>query len=486
MARFANVDNLGAVTDRAQGAFGGAPPGVGVAHQGPMGDSGEDNAAVTQLYGRAGVMAAQVHHLNSLAEEHDRVQRVVVAVGGALNVGLGTITASMGEALFGGIGELGDQRLLSLLAASIQGNMENISHMLVHDVPASNLEPPSAAFEYARRLAQHDVPVHALVRAYRLGQDHLLGWAHDCLAGIDEDAHIRLEASQRIVAATFAYVDWISERVVTEYEAERERWLMHRNTKRAIGVRELIDGVEIDVEAAEIAIGYRLRQYHLGVVVWMPEGIPDAGETVELERVVSAIGEQLAGHGQLLYTTCDRRTGWAWLPLGSEASRLDSAAVGRLVRGTNPNLRVALGGAAYGRDGFRASHLQARQAQRVASVAGPDAAPATDYLDPGVRAAALLCADLENTRMLVRTALGPLARTDEQAVRLRETLGAFLSTGSGYTATAELLCLHKNSVKYRVEKAEELRGGPIEPERFDIELALVACRLLGRAVLDQS
>ncbi len=484
MARFTNVDNVGTVTDLLDGVLWRAAQGARVAERPRISESAGAVAELTP-YGRAGVMAAEVRHLNALAEEHARVQDVIVAVGGALNVGLGEITASMGEALFGGIGELGDQRLLSLLAASIQGNMENISHMLVHDVPASNLEPPSAAFEYARRLAQHDVPVHALVRAYRLGQDHLLGWTHDRIAGIDEDASIRLAASQRIVAATFAYVDWISERVVTEYEAERERWLMHRNTKRAIGVRELIDGVEIDVETAEIAIGYRLRQHHLGVVVWMPEATPEAGEPIELERVVSAIGDQLACGGQLLFTTCDRRTGWAWLPLGRDARRIDSAAVGRTVRETNPHLMVAFGGAAYGRDGFRASHLQARQAQRLAVVAGPDAAPATDYLDPGVRAAALLCADLEHTRMLVQTALGPLARADEHAERLRETLRAFLSTGSSYTATAELLSLHKNSVKYRVAKAQELRGGSLEAERFDIELALVACQLLGRAVLDQ-
>ncbi|MGQ0625787.1 MAG: PucR family transcriptional regulator [Sporichthyaceae bacterium] len=431
-------------------------------------------------------MGADLRRLNSVAGEHDHVREVVVAVGGALNVDLGEITASMGEALFGGIGELGDQRLLSLLAASIQGNMENISHMLVHDVPATNLEPPSAAFEYARRLAQHDVPVHALVRAYRLGQDHLVDWAHARLRLIDEDAEIRLAASQRIVSATFAYVDWISERVVTEYEAERERWLMHRNTKRAIGVRELIDGVEIDVESAESAIGYRLRQQHLGVVVWMPEGVPEAGEPIELERVVSAIGNKLVGKGQLLFTTCDRRTGWAWLPLGQDATRIDSSEVARIVRSTNPHLLVALGGAAYGRDGFRATHLQARQAQRLAVVAGPDASAATDYLHPGVRAAALLCADLEHTRMLVRTTLGPLARDEDGAHKLRETLRAFLSTGSSYTATAELLSLHKNSVKYRVAKAQELRGGAVDPERFDVELALVACHLLGRAVLDHT
>jgi sugar diacid utilization regulator len=220
------------------------------------------------------------------------------------------------------------------------------------------------------------------------------------------------------------------------------------------------------------------------LVVWLPEDNTGTGELVDLERMISAIGSKLAAAGQLLFTTCDRRTGWAWLPLGRSPRRLDSAMVGRIVRSSHPDLRVALGGPAYGREGFRATHLQARQAQRLAVVAGAEAGPATDYLDPGVRAASLLCADLDHTRMLVQTALGPLARDDEGAARLRDTLRAFLSAGSSYTAAAEQLSLHKNSVKYRVEKAQELRGAPIDPERFDIELALVACQLLGRAVLD--
>jgi hypothetical protein len=41
----------------------------------------------------------------------------------------------------------------------------------------------------------------------------------------------------------------------------------------------------------------------------------------------------------------------------------------------------------------------------------------------------------------------------------------------------------EHSVTYRTEKAQRLRGGPIEPERFDIELVLITRQLLGRGVL---
>jgi DNA-binding PucR family transcriptional regulator len=45
------------------------------------------------------------------------------------------------------------------------------------------------------------------------------------------------------------------------------------------------------------------------------------------------------------------------------------------------------------------------------------------------------------------------------------------------------LALHKNSVQYRIRKAEEALGGRIDDRRADLELALRACQYLGQAVL---
>jgi hypothetical protein len=41
---------------------------------------------------------------------------------------------------------------------------------LRYGIDVQRVQAPTAALEYARRLAQHGVPVHALVRAYRIGQ----------------------------------------------------------------------------------------------------------------------------------------------------------------------------------------------------------------------------------------------------------------------------------------------------------------------------
>jgi DNA-binding PucR family transcriptional regulator len=59
----------------------------------------------------------------------------------------------------------------------------------------------------------------------------------------------------------------------------------------------------------------------------------------------------------------------------------------------------------------------------------------------------------------------------------------FLQSGGSFTATAERLFLHRNTVQYRIRQAEERRGRPFSESRFDVELALVAWHVLGRAVL---
>jgi DNA-binding PucR family transcriptional regulator len=94
-----------------------------------------------------------------------------------------------------------------------------------------------------------------------------------------------------------------------------------------------------------------------------------------------------------------------------------------------------------------------------------------------------LAGDLESARRLVATSLGRLAGDSEQAERLRHTVQVFLAEKGSYLATAERLHLHKNTVKYRVDKAMEGRGRPVAEDRFDLELALMACDRLGPAVL---
>ena len=86
-------------------------------------------------------------------------------------------------------------------------------------------------------------------------------------------------------------------------------------------------------------------------------------------------------------------------------------------------------------------------------------------------------------RAWVQATLAGLATDDEHHARLRDTLLVFLRSGGSYKATAEQLVLHKNTVQYRIHKAEESLGRPAAGHRDDVELALRLTRWLGSSVL---
>ncbi|RNL63313.1 hypothetical protein EFK50_09820 [Nocardioides marmoriginsengisoli] len=394
---------------------------------------------------------------------------------------LAALTGDLHTALAGAITELqGDPVILELLRASIEGNLETIAQVVRYDIPVSEVKAPPPAVEYARRLAQRGISSSALLRAYRLGQENATAWSLDRIAAEESDPQVALAAGQAFIAITFRYIDAVSEQVLIVYEAERERWLANRNTVRAAVLSDLLDGSGPDVSAAESALGYRLRQHHVGAVLWRPDGRASGSELRDLEQLLARLGRALGSTAPPLFVAQDRALAWGWIPLGRTSAVPAVEELGDL---ESHGLRVALGTPAAGADGFRRSHLDALRAQTVAMVAQDRAGTVTAYGDAEVRAAALLAADLDGTRRLVGSALGALAEDTEGAERLRDTLRVFLATRNSFAATAALIHLHKNTVKYRVDRAVEARGRPLDEDRLDLELALIACRWLGVAAL---
>jgi hypothetical protein len=150
---------------------------------------------------------------------------------------------------------------------------------------------------------------------------------------------------------------------------------------------------------------------------------------------------------------------------------------------TDDDIRLAFGDAAKGTTGFRLTHQQAVAAQAVALAAGSPAPRAVAFSQ--VAPVAMMLASKELLRPWVLATLAGLATDDEHHARLRDTLLVFLQTGGSYKATAERLTLHKNTVQYRIRKAEDSLGRPVSENGHDVELALQAGNWLGSAVLQQ-
>ncbi|GAA4815353.1 PucR family transcriptional regulator [Nocardioides caeni] len=406
-------------------------------------------------------------------------------VAASLHERVGDLSNAMRSRLSTRIVELeGEGAIFELLYASIEGNVENIFYALRHDIAVDNIEPPSAAYEYARRLAQRGVPVSALVRAYRLGQQFLLEQAFVEFETMEAEPELRAAGFERVVAVTFDYIDWISQRVITVYEEERERWLAERSSARASKIEALLAGTETDIDAAEAVIGYRLRVTHLGAVLWVHETGTQQDQVARFTKAANAIAEHLDSKRNPLVLPRDRASAWAWFAVREDVEP-DLDVIHSLLADIDgpPLPMVALGRPRAGLAGFSQTHHDAVKAQQVAQVRDDPTRPVTSFGEPGLKVASLLAGDLRSTREWVRDTLGDLALGDEHHERLRHTLLLFFQHESSYTATAEAMLMHKNSVKYRIASAEKAMGRSISSDRQAIELALTACDWLGPAVL---
>lgn len=410
---------------------------------------------------------------------------LIEALGTRMAHELGALTTLLREHLSDRILPLqGDEQLLQLLGASVESNIESLVHLLRYDLPVADSHAPAAAREYARRLAQRGIGVTALIRAYRLGQELVTVWAFEQLAAIAVDPTVALRAERLFSELTFRFIDSISEQVVEEYETERARRQAQRNTMRVAMVEELVAGRTIDLVTAEQAIGHRLRQHHLGVIAWCDTVDPHTNPVASLEHAIDALSKALGVDSPPLVLPRERTMAWAWVPLGrGTATEVDRYVLEPVLPTPAGGVRLAIGRPASGVDGFRASHVEASRAHRLALTAGNHAATVTSFARTDVRTATLLAQDLESTRQLVAGSLGRLALATDGALRLRETLQAFLLHRGSFLATGEHLHLHKNTVKYRIDKAVEEIGHPLDHDRLELEIALVAADQLGPSVL---
>ena len=75
-------------------------------------------------------------------------------------------------------------------------------------------------------------------------------------------------------------------------------------------------------------------------------------------------------------------------------------------------------------------------------------------------------------RHLVERELGKLAAPDPGLDIVRETLSHYLRNGSNIVLTASELYVHRNTVRYRLDQAEQLVGHPLTERRTEMDVAL--------------
>ena len=318
---------------------------------------------------------------------------------------------------------------------------------------------PQVDADGARYCARLGVPLHHVLQQYRLG--HAIQWEawFELVEAEEPDPGARRELLERGSRFFFDYADRMCRFATEHYTDERDRGLRGREQRRVQLVREVLDGRDVEPDA----LGYELDGVeHVGVIAWGPE----AAESVrELARALDR---------RLLIVDAAEETWWAWLGArGRNEDRLDRA----LARLRPPEaVRLAVGAAAAGADGFRRTHRQAVAAHRAAAH-GPGAV--VRYEDVALES--LAATDPSAAREFVALELRGLDGADARSGRLRETLSAWFASGQNAAATAARLGVHEQTVAHRLRAVEERTGRPVATRRAELETALRLRRYLGDA-----
>jgi sugar diacid utilization regulator len=164
-------------------------------------------------------------------------------------------------------------------------------------------------------------------------------------------------------------------------------------------------------------------------------------------------------------------TYWAWVAL-REAPGLDTV-TGLIATLPSTSVQLAVGDPHAGPDGFRRTHQQARDAQRVGLTTTKRI---THYRD--VALITLIAGDELGARAFLTAELQGLAAQDRRTERLRTTLGSYLSHGMNAAATAHALGIHEQTVTNRLRAIEQRTGRSVAERHAELAIALQLAQVL--------
>ena len=212
--------------------------------------------------------------------------------------------------------------------------------------------------------------------------------------------------------------------------------------------------------ADSASLGYELLLHHVGVVAW---GAAPADAVLSL---ADATGRR----GFVVPLGADRA--WGWLGGVTGLTPEEERTIERFAPGDGS--AVALGDCLPGSSGFRTSHRQACEAERIAR---RRLLPVCRYHEVALEALALR--DEDAARTFVDRELGVLSADTGGASgaaglsRLdRETLAAYFGAGLRYSGAAALLGVTDETVSNRLRRIEDRLGVSVVQRHAELQAAL--------------
>ncbi len=371
---------------------------------------------------------------------------------------------------------LNNAEALEANRASTEASIRDFAEVLQSGAdPQSAVSLRSATLDYALDGVHHGVPLTVLLRSYRLAHAATSQHLNAILADHVTDADELNRASQLCSAWMFAYVDAALCLLDDAYTTERDRWLRSAAASQAETIGIILSGQPIDTEVASRRLRHELQRVHVAAIAWLDTHEEGRNTLALLEAAIRDIAAAIGSQHPLVQPLGTLSVA-AWISTkGDVPSRvLDEL---RIRTATAPGVRVAIGEPARGIAGFRASHLEALQAQRIAQVAGREEGSITRYRDISLRA--LATANVDQARAFVACELGALSARDDTTRRLAATVRTYLDENGSRARTAKRLNVHENTVSYRLRQAEEILGRPVDKRTLELRVALSLADLVG-------
>ena len=404
-------------------------------------------------------------------------QRAISVVARALRENLQPLAARVDAAVLAAVPALSSDPDIGLaLERSTEANLADVLALLGDPgLPVEGGAPP-AALSLASALVRRGVEPGDLVHAYLVGQNELWrAWMEE-LAERLPDGPPLIAALELSSARIFTRADHLVAQLMRHIDRERVRWMGGALARRTRLVRGVLEGDESDAAEASRVLGYDIDRWVLAAVLWDgPVGDEPGAREPGLEAQAAVLA-RTAGIPRAFTLASGAATRWAWIAT-PEPPDVDALA-GALRESLAVGQGVALGTPAPGLEGFRSGHEEALHARRIAELGEHSGVVRYDE----VELVSLASADVDRLARFVQRTLGPLTADDETTARLRETLLAWLAEGGNARRAAVRLHAHKNTVLYRLQRAQHLLGRPLDEDRGALELAIRSVHRLGDRV----
>lgn len=376
------------------------------------------------------------------------------------------VLADQHDAVFAAIRETfrSEPSLAAEVMASTRSNLAHWSASHLRDpgevVPLNlSAEVVGIARDAFRLGSEHDI-----APAYHAGNQALwMNWMR--LAFTVSSDPVALQEALDVAARSLArYLDDTLTALNELLESERAELTRGSHAQKFETVSLVLEGAPLTAERASERLGYRFDCRHIAAVLWMD---PRESDRRALQGAAEALGAA-TGARRTLHVIASSSSMWTWLANATpvEVAALDGATAH--IEG----VRIAVGPEDTGVEGFRQSHLNAVETQRLVQRL-PDLRVAR-FAD--VQLLALATHDDAGAREFVARTLGRLATADPE---LRTTLRTYIREQFNASRAARSLFTHRNTVLNRLQRAEGLLPLSLAGNSLEIGVALEIAYWLG-------